>query len=71
MKKLAMISQPMAGRSTWEIDETRNRAIAELEQRGYYVVNTFLQAHGTARRDWKGRALSKSLFTSLQSHWKR
>lgn len=35
MKKLAMISQPMAGRSTWEIDETRNRAIAELERRGY------------------------------------
>lgn len=41
MKKLAMISQPMAGRSTWEIDNERNRAIAELERRGYYVVNTF------------------------------
>lgn len=40
MKKLAMISQPMAGRSTWEIDDARNRAIAELERRGYEVVNT-------------------------------
>lgn len=40
MKKLAMISQPMAGRSTWEIDNERNRAIAELERRGYEVVNT-------------------------------
>lgn len=69
MKKLAMISQPMAGRSTWEIDNERNRAIAELERRGYYVVNTFFT--GAWDGDWKGRALSKSLFTSLQSHWKR
>ena len=51
MKKLAMISQPMAGRSTWEIDDTRNRAITELEQRGYYVVNTFFTGawHGKAK----------------------
>lgn len=40
MKKLAMISQPMAGRLEREITATRDRAIAELERRGYYVVNT-------------------------------
>lgn len=39
MKK-AMLSQPMAGKSDKEIAETRERAIAELEKRGYEVVNT-------------------------------
>ena len=39
MKK-AMLSQPMAGKSDKEIIETRERAIAELEKRGYEVVNT-------------------------------
>lgn len=52
MKKLAMISQPTAGRSTWEIDDTRNRAITELEQRGYYVVNTFFTGFTGA---WHGK----------------
>lgn len=40
MKKKAMLSQPMAGKTEKEIIETRNRAIAELERRGYEVVNT-------------------------------
>ena len=40
MKKKAMLSQPMAGKTEQEIIETRNRAIAELERRGYEVVNT-------------------------------
>ena len=40
MKKKAMLSQPMAGRTEEEIIATRNRAIAELERRGYEVVNT-------------------------------
>ena len=40
MKKLAMISQPMGGRTEQEITTTRKRAIAELERRGYEVVNT-------------------------------
>ena len=39
MKK-AMLSQPMAGKSDDEIVNTRNRAIAELEKRGYEVINT-------------------------------
>lgn len=34
MKKKAMLSQPMAGRTEEEIIATRNRAIAELERRG-------------------------------------
>lgn len=40
MKKKAMLSQPMAGRTEQEIIATRNRAIAELKRRGYEVVNT-------------------------------
>ena len=36
----AMISQPMAGLTDFEIEETRNRAIAALEKRGYEVINT-------------------------------
>lgn len=39
MKK-AMLSQPMAGKTDTEINDTRNRAIARLEQMGYEVVNT-------------------------------
>ena len=41
MKKKAMLSQPMAGKTEEEIIETRNKAIKVLEERGYEVVNTF------------------------------
>lgn len=40
MKKKAMLSQPMAGRTEQEIISARYHAIAELERRGYEVVNT-------------------------------
>lgn len=40
MRKKAMISQPMAGKTEEEIVATRERAIKELEDRGYDVVNT-------------------------------
>ena len=36
----AMLSQPMAGKTEEEIVETRNRAIAALEDQGYEIVNT-------------------------------
>ncbi len=39
MKK-AMLSQPMAGKTEQEIVATREKAVAELEKRGYEVVNT-------------------------------
>lgn len=39
MKK-AMISQPMGGKTEDEIVETREKAISELEEKGYKVVNT-------------------------------
>lgn len=40
-KKKAMLSQPMGGKTKKEIEETRNRAIAELEKRGFEIVNTY------------------------------
>lgn len=40
MGKKAMLSQPMAGKTEEEIIATRERAIRELERRGYEVVNT-------------------------------
>lgn len=39
MKK-AMLSQPMAGKSDEEIVATREKAVKELESRGYEVINT-------------------------------
>lgn len=40
MKKKAMLSQPMAGKTGAEIAATRERAVAVLEGLGYEVVNT-------------------------------
>lgn len=39
-KKKAMLSQPMAGKTDDEIINTRERAVAYLESKGYEVVNT-------------------------------
>lgn len=41
MRKKAMISLPMAGRTTEEIAAARNEAINALEGMGYEIVNTF------------------------------
>ncbi len=40
MRKKAMLSQPMAGKSEEEIIATREKAIKALEEKGYEVVNT-------------------------------
>lgn len=40
MKKKAMLSQPMAGKTEAEIIETRERAIERLQSLGYEIVNT-------------------------------
>lgn len=36
----AMLSQPMAGKTDKEIIETRERAISELREKGYEIINT-------------------------------
>lgn len=40
-EKVAMISQPMNGRTEEEIEEVRKRAVEALCEMGYVVVNTF------------------------------
>lgn len=40
MSKKAMLSQPMAGRSDEEIISARNRAVKDLEDKGFEVINT-------------------------------
>ena len=41
MKKRAMLSQPMAGKTNEEIAATRERATAELEKMGYEVIDSY------------------------------
>ena len=41
MKKKAMLSQPMAGKTDEEIVATREKAATYLESMGYEVVNTY------------------------------
>ena len=41
MKKKAMLSQPMAGKTAEEIVAAREKAIADLDAIGYEVVNTY------------------------------
>ena len=41
MKKKAMLSQPMAGKTDEEIVAAREKAVADLEAMGYEVVNTY------------------------------
>lgn len=54
MKKKAMLSQPMAGKTPEEIVEVRDRAIKYLEKSGFQVVGTYFTD------DWK--CLSNPLF---------
>lgn len=57
MKKLAMISQPMAGRSERFITTMRARAIEALERRGYEVVNTLFTDELFDREKLEGRGI--------------
>lgn len=41
MKKKAMLSQPMAGKTPEEIVEVRGKAIKYLEKSGFQVVDTY------------------------------
>lgn len=45
--KVAMISQPMSGKSPNEIKFVRDQAVEELSSKGYVVINTFFSS------DWE------------------
>ena len=69
MKKKAMISQPMAGKTDEEIVAAREKAMADLEAMGYEVVNTLFtdEWYGDESMEKRGvvqvplRYLAKSL----------
>lgn len=56
MKK-AMLSQPMAGKSEQEIIETRERAIAALEAKGFETVNTLFTDEWYSEQAMKERGV--------------
>ena len=64
----AMLSQPMAGRTDAEIIATREKAVKVLEEKGYEIVNTFLQMNGTAKKIWKNEVLFKFRYVFLPNH---
>ncbi len=74
--KKAMISQPMAGLTDEEIEETRNRAIEYLEGKGYEVINTLFTDHWYSNYAMKERGvvhrplcfLAKSLENMSKCH---
>lgn len=54
----AMISQPMAGKTKHEIEETRNRAIKYLINKGYdEVVNTLFTDEWYSEKSMKERGV--------------
>ena len=55
--KKAMLSQPMRGKTQEEIIATRERAILELEKRGYKVVNTLFTDEWYGREKMKERGV--------------
>lgn len=55
----AMLSQPMAGRSEDEIAETRERAVAALQERGYAVVNTLFTDEWYSRDAMERRGVAQ------------
>lgn len=55
--KLAMLSQPMAGRSKEEIVATRERAVRALSELGYEVVNTLFTDEWYSRENMRKRGV--------------
>lgn len=56
MKK-AMLSQPMAGKTSEEIVSTREKAIAYLKEHGYDVVNTLFTDEWNSSESMKERGV--------------
>ena len=53
----AMLSQPMAGKTDQEIIETRERAIAALEAKGYEVINTLFTDEWYDKKSMEARGV--------------
>lgn len=57
IKKKAMLSQPMGGKSDEEIGQTRERAMAVLTEKGYEVVNTLFTDEWYSRDAMEARGV--------------
>lgn len=57
MKRKAMLSQPMRGKTDEEIVATRERAIKVLEEKGYEVVNTLFTDEWYSRENMEARGV--------------
>ena len=55
----AMLSQPMAGKSDEEIAVTREKAIADLEAKGYTVINTLFTDEWYSQESMKKRGVAQ------------
>ncbi len=53
----AMMSMPMAGKTTEEIIATRERAIAVLKERGYEIINTLFTDEWYSQEAMKKRGV--------------
>ena len=53
----AMLSQPMAGKTDKEIIETRERAMSELREKGYEIVNTLFADEWYSRENMEKRGV--------------
>ena len=53
----AMLSQPMAGKADKEIIETRERAMSELGEKGYEIVNTLFTDEWYSRENMEKRGV--------------
>ena len=56
-ERKAMLSQPMAGKTEEEIINTRNHAVAELEKRGFEIVNTLFTDEWYSQQAMKQRGV--------------
>ena len=54
---IAMLSQPMAGKTEEEIIATRERAIAALKKRGYEIINTLFTDEWYSKESMKERGV--------------
>ena len=55
----AMLSQPIAGKTEQEIRETREKAIAALEEKGYQVINTLFTDEWCSNENMRKRGVEQ------------
>ena len=65
VRKTAMISQPMAGKTDEEIRATREKAVKALTEKGYEIVNTLFTDDWYNNKNMKERGVVQILLCFL------